>query len=183
MNIIILMLSFFMLSFANAQAMEINYNGSFQNCIDYEEIEMNLDEIRVPGDELEETIHFQNVLDDSIHLDLVLESEDMNIYDFTIYKDGKEIYSKTMNEIKEDATILLGEFEKGEECDLTFKISLPVSLNNDYTLYQDTAKWQLIIEEESEAPNTGIYSNNLYLAGAALSIGALIVLGGKRKHE
>ena len=108
--------------------------------------------------------------------------------DMTILQDGKKIYEGSGSELESlEESVLLGEFRRGDEVELTVKLSAPIELGNEYANRIGEIDWVFIAEQHDdpvETPETGD-SANLLLYGGALfaAIAALAALMAKRRHQ
>ncbi len=184
----IAMMAIIMQSFSLVQAssIEINYEGSFKDCVSEQDVlSFSFDELQVPGDTVSDGIYFVNMLDHEVELYLKIEEDDVfEECEVIIYKNDEEIANQSVSDIADLEYYSLGTYDTDEICELTFMISVPTSLDNEYTFASGSIQWTLGLVEEYEAPNTGVASSTYYLLVTALTAGAFVILykGGK-KHE
>lgn len=97
-------------------------------------------------------------------------------FTFSITKNGKTkvLFEGTLKDtIKK---LSLGKFSSGETAKLTFTVSMPADLGNEFTLRKGSVKWVFDLDEsDSNVIDTGIDSN-IFLYGSLILICAVVAV-------
>ena len=110
--------------------------------------------------------------------------------DMTVLQDGEVIFEGSGAELESfEESVLLGEFRKGDETELTVTLSAPIELGNEYANRIGEVDWVFTAEqhddppqviepdeeEPAETPETGD-ANNLLLYGGLLAAAVVVLL-------
>lgn len=101
-----------------------------------------------------------------------------------------EVYSGPLRATALEGGVCLGTFAKGQSDTLTFSVSTPEGLDNEYAMAQNSVKWVLSTQDAPKEPGgifgqTGDAYAKLLLGGACLLVclWCLLVLVRRRKRD
>ena len=189
--IIIMLIAIFTLfiSCSCVQANSVEYRGDAEGLITTPE-DFFLDfGTLLPGDKREDVAYIKNTTNDEIEVFFKTEPLDQNEYyddiDYSLLEkislkislkqtsssEEKVLYEGNLGAESMSEFISLGEYNKGFDGEFIFKIEVPTSLRNDYTLSRTKVKWVFAVEKiikeqgekiDEEPSNTSevIYESN-----------------------
>lgn len=162
--VIIVAMSFSSISFANT----VEYKGEAEGLITVpDDFFLNFDTL-MPGDIEEDIAYIKNSTDDKIEVFFRTEPlEKFEYYDDIDYSlleqvtlkislkktaSSEEItlYEGNLGAESMSEFISLGEYDKGFDGEFKFKIEVPTSLRNNYTLSRTKVKWIFAVEKKDE---------------------------------
>lgn len=144
----------------------------------------NLGEL-LPGDSVNDKITISNNSKNRIRYFMSIDISKLNQEEINLLKNikivAKNNKGKTIieNNLTEISNILLGTYNSGEQEEITFSISLPDNLDNEYSKIATKLTWIFSVEEEQNGnnPSTGDlgfdWSITLFLLSA---VGLLIIM-------
>ena len=175
-SIIILLITSVMLSLSGAcvQANSVEYRGEAEGLIATPE-DFFLDfGTLLPGDKREGVAYIKNTTNDEIEVFFKTEPLDKSEYyddiDYSLLEkislkislkqtsgsEEKVLFDGNLGAESMSEFVSLGEYSKGFDGEFIFKIEVPTSLRNDYTLSRTKVKWVFAVEKkEKDKPDPG----------------------------
>ena len=107
--------------------------------------------------------------------------------DMTVLKDGKVIFEGSGSELEGfEESVLLGEFRRGDEVELTVKLSAPIEMGNEYQHRVGEIDWVFTAEQHNDpvdTPETGDTANLMLYGGMLAAAGALMTMLTKKRRQ
>ena len=107
--------------------------------------------------------------------------------DMTVLKDGKVIFEGSGSELEGfEESVLLGEFIRGDEVELTVKLSAPIEMGNEYQHRVGEIDWVFTAEQHNDpvdTPETGDTANLMLYGGMLAAAGALMTMLTKKRRQ
>ncbi|MBR3755953.1 MAG: LPXTG cell wall anchor domain-containing protein [Firmicutes bacterium] len=110
--------------------------------------------------------------------------------DMTVLKDGKVIFEGSGSELEGfEESVLLGEFRRGDEVELTVRLSAPIELGNKYANRVGEVDWVFTAEQHNDpvpptpTPETGDSTNLMLYGGMLAAAAVLLALMAKRRRH
>ena len=110
--------------------------------------------------------------------------------DMTVLKDGKVIFEGSGSELEGfEESVLLGEFRRGDEVELTVRLSAPIELGNEYANRIGEIDWIFTAEQHNDpvpptpTPETGDSANPMLYGGMLAAAAVLLALMAKKRRH
>lgn len=175
--VVLIILLFLLIPF-NVFAATIEYLGSTEGIISTNENFFSDFGVSFPGDIKEDFIEIKNSTDDEVEIFFKSESVDKNsddlieklslIISLEHNNEVKKIYEGNLKADKLNDYISLGNYKKGYNGKLLFKISIPTDLDNSYSNKIANFKWFFKVEDNNDE-NTDNSTIIIYENGKAIS--------------
>lgn len=170
-SIIILLITSVMLSISGVcvQANSVEYRGEAEGLIATpEDFFMDFGTL-LPGDKREGVAYIKNTTNDEIEVFFRTEPLDKSEYyddiDYSLLEkisltitlkansQEKVLYEGNLGAESMSEFVSLGKYNKGYDGEFIFKIEVPTSLNNYYTLSRTKVKWIFAVEKKDKEPD------------------------------